>query len=83
MQLNKTVIQGDKVTFYGDKWLAFNDDSFMKRAFFSIKSISMFEYDTIQNILWFRVKYDSQLYFKEITPTDYDMFLHAMKILGE
>ena len=80
MQSNKTVIHGDNITIFGDKWLAFNNDKFMQRAFFSLKSVSMFEYDTTQDLLYFRMKYDSQLYFKQITSNDYDLLLKVLKI---
>ena len=80
MQSNKTVIHGDSITIFGDKWIAFNNEEFMQRAFFSIKSISMFEFDNDQNRLWFRMKYDSQLYFKQITSNDYDLLLKVLKI---
>jgi hypothetical protein len=79
MQSNKTVIQGEKITIYGDKWMAFNNEDFLQRAFFSLKSISSFEY-VDESILYFRMKYDSQLYFKDITPKDYVLFLDALKI---
>ena len=79
MQSNKTVIHGEKITIYGDKWLAFNNDNFIQRAFFSLKSILMFEL-VDEGILYFRMKYDSQLYFKDITRSDYDRLLKVLKI---
>jgi hypothetical protein len=82
MQSNKTVIHGDNITIYGDKWIAFNDDNFQQRAFFSIKSVAMFEKND-DNILHFRMKYDSNLYYKFVTEKDYKLFLAALKIGGD